>query len=312
MDRIADFDELIEKAAWVASKRDPVRVVLSGSEDESGLIALESSRGRGIVKPILVGDMEKTREILERMDADVSGYEFHDESDPVKKAELAASLIASGEGEILMKGHIPSATFLKPIFHQSRAVIGDSFISHVGVMYVRHERRFYLQSDGALNIAPDLEKKKGIVLNAIKVAKLLGIERPKVAMIAATEAVHPKMPDTIDAFEIALWAKENVPDADVEGPMALDIAVSREAAKIKHMDNAVAGRADILIGGDIEVGNVLYKGLRHFAHAEGAGIVMGASCPVLLVSRSDPPREKMNSLALGVMYACHMAGTCSE
>jgi len=312
MDRIADFDELIEKAAWVASKRDPLRVVLSGSEDNSGLQALESVRARGMVRPILVGEMERTREILETMDADVSGYEFHDESDPVKKAELAASLVARGEADILMKGHIPSATFLKPIFHQSRAIIGESFISHVGVMYVRHERRFYLQSDGALNIAPDLEKKKGIVLNAIKVAKILGIERPKVALIAATESVHPKMPDTIDAFEISLWAKENVPDADVEGPMALDIAVSPEAARIKHVKNEVAGHADILISGDIEVGNVLYKGLRHFAHAEGAGIVVGANCPVLLVSRSDPPREKTNSLALGVMYACYMQGTCHE
>jgi len=312
MDRIADFDEMMEKAAWIASKREPLRVVLSGSEDESGLNALESVRARGSVKPILVGDMEKTREILEKMDADVAGYEFHDEPDPEKKAELAASLIASGDAEILMKGYIPSATFLRPIFHQSRELIGDSFISHVGVLYVGHERRFLLQSDGGLNIAPNIEKKKGIVLNSIKVAKLLGIERPRVALIAATEAVHPKMPATVDAFEISMWAKDNVPDADVEGPMALDIAVSREAARAKRVDNAVAGQADILVGGDIEVGNVLYKGLRHFAHAEGAGIVVGAVCPILLVSRSDPPREKMNSLALGVLYACHQRGECVD
>jgi len=312
MDRIRDFDELHEMARRITAGKPPVKVVLSGAEDESGLIALEQARANGSVSPILAGEKVEILDIMARLGIDPAGYMIHDEPDDDKKAELAVGLVKGGEAEVLMKGLISTSTFLKPVFNRETGLLSGRFISHTGVLHVPGMDRLIIQTDGAINIHPDMEKKKGIIINAVFVAHLLGIERPKVALIAATEKVHPKMPVTVEASELAGWAKDAVKDADVDGPMGLDIAVSPEAAQSKGYGGAVAGYADVLVAPCIEVGNVIYKSLRHFAHAEGAGLIVGAGCPILLASRSDPPREKINSIALGVLYACRKDRSCGE
>jgi len=312
METLRTFDALHERAALIASGRPPVRVALCGAEDKSGITALEDARRKGFVEPVLVGDRSGISAALDASGARVEDYEIHDVTGGPEKAAYAVELVRSGKAEVLMKGLISTSIFLHPIFRHESGLLTGSFVSHCGVLEVPGMDRLIIQTDGAINIAPDIKKKKGIIKNSVYVARMLGISRPKVALIAATEKVHPKMPATVEAAELAQWAREAVPDADVEGPMGLDIAVSAEAAATKGMKGPVAGCADVLAAPFIEVGNVIYKALRHFAGAQGAGIVVGARCPVLLASRSDPPREKENTLALGVLYACSTDGGCWE
>jgi phosphate butyryltransferase len=310
METVKTFDGLHERAAFIASGRPPVRVVLCGAEDKSGITALEEARRKGFVEPVLVGEKSGISAALDASGAAAGDFEIHDVSRGAEKAAYAVELVRNGKAEVLMKGLISTSTFLHPIFRHESGLLAGKFLSHCGVLEVPGMDRLVIQTDGAINIAPDMEKKKGITKNSVYVARMLGISRPKVALIAATEKVHPKMPATVEAAELARWAKEAIPDADVDGPMGLDIAVSEAAAATKGVKGPVAGQADVLVAPFIEVGNVIYKALRHFARAQGAGIVVGARCPVLLASRSDPPREKANTLALGVLYACSTDSGC--
>ena len=306
MNRITDFEGLIKRADELAAGRPRVRVVLSGAEDESGILALEAARIKGQVDPILVGDAEEIAGIMGRLSIDAAAYRIYDIKDPVSKADKAVELVRSGEADALMKGLIPTSTFLHPIFRHGTGLRAGKFISHVGLLQVEGMDRLILQTDGGINVNPDIEMKKGIIVNAVFLAHMLGVERPRVAILSASEKVHPKIPSTVEARDLAIWAKEAVPDADVDGPLALDIAISHDAAVRKGVHGNVAGYADILVAGNIEVGNVIYKAARYFGHAKGAGIVVGAACPVLLASRSDPMEEKLNSIALAILYAAHM------
>ncbi|HMB05318.1 MAG TPA: bifunctional enoyl-CoA hydratase/phosphate acetyltransferase, partial [Isosphaeraceae bacterium] len=303
MARIKDFDGLLELAREMARGRPPWRIAVSSAEDDSSLAALERARKMGLVEGILVGERAAILEIMGRLKLDPSAYTIVDVSGLDEKARAAVSLVRSGEADILMKGMTPTSIFLHPIFDREAGLSTGNFISHTGVLQVPGFDRLIIQTDGGINILPTLEQKKGIIMNSVFVAHLLGIERPKVALLSATETVHPKISSTVEARELALWAKDAVPDADVDGPLALDIAISPEAAERKGRGGEVAGQADVLVAANIEMGNAIYKALRHFAHAEGAGIVVGAACPVILTSRSDPPQEKLNSFALAVLYA---------
>jgi phosphotransacetylase len=304
--RIKDFVSLMAKAVEESRKRPPMRIALSAAEDESSLAALEQARKMGLAAGVLVGERAAITGIMGDIGIDPAQYVIHDVPGQDEKARVAVSLVKSGDADILMKGMIPTSTFLHPIFAHETGLSAGNFISHTGVLQVPGFDRLIIQTDGGINILPTLEQKKGIIKNAVFVAHLLGVERPKVALLSATEKVHPKIVSTVEAAELTAWAKDNVKDADVEGPLALDIAISPEAAKSKGKGGSVAGNADILVSPNIEMGNAIYKVLRHFAKAEGAGIVVGASCPIILTSRSDPPQEKLNSFALAVLYAGHI------
>jgi phosphate butyryltransferase len=306
MDMIKGFEALVEAALASARVSGPKRVVVCAAEDESSVLALESARKMGLANPVLVGEKAAILAMMSSSGIDPGPYAIHDVSGQEAKAAEAVRLVRAGEADVLMKGMIPTSTFLHPIFRHEGGLLTGGFISHVGVLEVAGMDRLILQTDGGLNIKPDIEMKKGLIMNAVFVARLLGVARPKVALLSATEKVHVKIPSTVEAQALTLWAKDNVDDADVYGPLALDIAVSLEAATSKGVSGPVAGRADILIGNDIEVSNVLYKALRYFAGAKGAGIVVGAACPVVLTSRSDPPEEKINSIALATLYAQHI------
>jgi phosphate butyryltransferase len=304
---IRNFREMMEKAQAASAGLPPRRVAVCAAEDESSVQAMESLRNLSLVEPILIGDRKAILEVMAKSGIDTGPYTIHDVGEPGAKAAKGVELIRQGAADILMKGLIPTSTFLHPIFRRETGLLTGNFISHVGVLEVPGFERLILQTDGGINIAPDIEMKKGIIMNAVFVARrVLDIERPKVALLSASEKVHPKIPSTVEARDLALWARDNVPDADVEGPMALDLAVSVEAAMRKGMGGAVAGRADVLVSPNIEMGNVIYKALRYFAGAQGAGLVVGAACPIMLTSRSDPPEEKINSLALAVLYAMHI------
>ncbi|MHB8173687.1 MAG: bifunctional enoyl-CoA hydratase/phosphate acetyltransferase [Nitrospirota bacterium] len=307
MDRIRNFSELMAAAKQVRECLPPYRVAVCAAEDNSAVTAMETAARLGLARPILIGEKERIQGIIKETGSDPGLFELVDVSGEDEKAEKGVRMVRQGEADILMKGMVPTSTFLHPIFRKENGLSKGFFISHCGVLHVPGFDRLIIQTDGGINIAPDLEMKKGIIANSVFVARrLLNIDRPKVALLSASEKVHPKIQSTIDAKLLAEWAKEALPEADVEGPLALDLAVSEEAAKRKGITGAVAGLADILVSPNIEMGNVIYKALRHFANASGAGIVVGAGCPIILTSRSDPPEEKINALALAVLYAGHI------
>jgi phosphate butyryltransferase len=307
MNKAVNFEQLTENARIALSGKRPPRIAVCAAEDKSSIVAMAEAERAGLAVPILIGDKKEIVRVAAENHIYASSLEIIDVAGNAEKAQAGVALIKAGKADILMKGMLPTSTFLHPIFRHDTGLLTGNFISHVGVLEVAELGRFIIQTDGGLNINPTFEMKKGIIKNAVFVAHLLGIERPKVALLSATEKVHPKIKSTVEARDLAAWAKEAVPDADVEGPMALDIALSPEAAGRKGVAGAVAGNADILVAPDIESGNILYKAIRIFGHAHGAGIVVGAACPVMLTSRSDSPSEKLNSLALAALYAGRIA-----
>jgi len=306
MNSLRDFEQLVGQAVKAAGGSPPKRVAVCAAEDESSLGALQAAIRLGLVTGLLIGEEYKIRDIMGRTGISPEHFVFHDVAGDEAKAAKAVELVKAGKADILMKGMLPTSTFLHPIFRHDSGLSTGFFISHIGVLQVEGYDRLILQTDGGLNIKPDFEMKKGIIKNAVFVAHLLGVDKPRVALLSASEKVHPKIQSSVDARDLALWAKDDVKDAFVEGPLSLDIAISPEAARMKGVTGNVAGMADILVADSIEVGNVVYKALRHFAGAKGAGIVVGAACPIVLTSRSDPPEEKLNSLALATLYAARI------
>lgn len=303
MIKAVNFEQLAERARAALSGKKPPRIAVCAAEDKSSIVAMAEAQRLGLAEPILIGDKKEIVRLAAENHIYASSFEIIDVTGNAEKAQAGVALIKAGKADILMKGMIPTSTFLHPIFRHDTGLLTGNFVSHVGVLEVAELGRFILQTDGGLNISPTFEMKKGIIKNAVFVAHLLGIERPKVALLSATEKVHSKIKSTVEARDLSVWAKEDVADADVDGPMALDIALSKDSAARKGALGAVAGNADILVAPDIESGNILYKAIRIFGHAHGAGIVVGAACPVMLTSRSDSPSEKLNSLALAALYA---------
>ena len=303
INKATNFEQLVDMARASMSGKRPPRIAVCAAEDKSSIVAMAEAQRVGLAEPILIGNKEEIVRIAAENHIYASSIEIIDVAGDAEKAQAGVALIKAGKADILMKGMIPTSTFLHPIFRHENGLLTGNFVSHVGVLEASELGRFILQTDGGLNISPTVEMKKGIIKNAVFVAHLLGIDRPKVALLSATEKVHSKIKSTVEARDLTAWAKDGVADADVDGPMALDIALSKEAAARKGAGGPVAGNADILVAPDIESGNILYKAIRLFGHAHGAGIVVGAACPVMLTSRSDSPSEKLNSLALAALYA---------
>jgi len=211
-------------------------------------------------------------------------------------------MVARGDGDILVKGLLQSADLLRAVLSKANGLSMGRTLSHVGVFRFEESDRFYFVTDAALSIAPDYAQKIDIVQNAVDLAHRLGVPQPVVAILCAIETVNPEMPATVDAACLAKMAERGaIRGARVEGPLALDNAVSVEAARHKGITSELAGRADILVAPNIEAANILYKALIFFAKAEEAGIVMGARAPIVLASRSDSVRNKLYSLALGAL-----------
>ncbi|HEY3346074.1 MAG TPA: phosphate acyltransferase, partial [Nitrospirota bacterium] len=301
--RITDFGRLIEESRRLCGSGVPPTIAVCAAEDEAALSAVDEACRSGLARAVLIGDRTAITTYMERLGMDAAAYEIVDLRDTLAKAEAAVRLVREGRAQMLMKGLISTTVFLHPVFRKKGGLSTGRVISHTAVLEMPGAERLIVMSDGGINIAPDYEMKKGIIVNAVFAARLLNIARPRVALLSASETADPKIASSMDAAHLAAWAKEGLPCAYVDGPLGLDIAVSEEAAKKKQVKSEVAGRADILIASGIEVGNVIYKSMRQFAGAHAAGIVVGAACPIVLTSRSDTTREKVNSIALAGIYA---------
>jgi phosphate butyryltransferase len=219
-------------------------------------------------------------------------------------APAAVELVRAGRCQILMKGTVDTATFMRAVLDRDRGLRGQSLMSHIFVTESRRLGRLLLVTDGGITLAPTLEEKSRIILNALPLARALGMAEPRVAVLAAVEKVSPKMPETLDAEELVRMNREGrLPGCVVAGPYAVDCAVSPAAAAKKGLSGPVAGMADVILVPSVLVGNTFCKGITYIAGEECGGYVAGAAAPAVFLSRADEPSTRLNSIALGVLMS---------
>jgi phosphate butyryltransferase len=297
---IRNFDELIE----IAKQKTKMKLSVAAAQDDEVLIAVDSARKLGIVDAILVGDKEKIENIAKSASIDLSQYEIVDSKDLKESARTAVSLVSQGKADFLMKGLIGTADLLRAVLDKEIGLRGKGLLSHVMVYSVPTYHKLVFLTDGGMVTYPDLNQKVQIVNNAVQVAKSLGVSPIHVAPLCAVEVINPDMQATLDASALSKMSQRGqIKDCIIDGPLALDNAISKEAAKHKGIESPVAGEADILLVPNIETGNALGKSLTYFAQAKSAGVIMGAKCPIVLVSRADTHESKLYSIALGSLVA---------
>jgi len=292
------FSQVLEQARQAG----PARFVVAQGNDSTLLEALAQAHSAGFAEPVLVGGPEEIRMAAEERSVDISGWKILPTGSPQESAVESVRCVARGDGDVLVKGLIPSAELLHAVLTKANGLATGRTLSHVGVFRFEESDRFYFVTDAAICIAPNYQQKIDIVQNAVDLAHKLGITQPVVAILCAIETVNPEMQATVDAASLSKMAERGaIRGARVEGPLALDNAVSVEAARHKGITSELAGRADILVAPNIEAANILYKALIFFAKAEEAGVVMGARAPFVLASRSDSARNKLYSMALAAL-----------
>jgi phosphate butyryltransferase len=295
-----NFKEIIN----FARERGPKTISVACCQDKEVLMAVEMARKERIANSILIGDIEKTKEIAKEIDLDLSNYELIHIEDLSEASLKSVELVSQGKADMVMKGLVDTSIILKSVLDKEKGLRTNNVLSHVAVFDIESYDRLFFITDAAMNLAPELNVKKQIIENACTVAHSLDIEIPKVAVLCAKEKVNPKMKDTVDAKELEeMCNRGEIKGCIVGGPFALDNAVSIEAAKHKGIKHPVAGEADILLAPDIEAGNILYKSLVFFSKSKNAGVIVGAKAPIILTSRADSEETKLNSIALGVLMS---------
>jgi phosphate butyryltransferase len=294
------LEELLE----LAKKREKKVISVAVAHDKPVLEAVCEAVKLGIVDAILVGDKEKIVTIAEKEKLDITAMEIVDEKDVVKAAAKAVEFVSKGKAHYIMKGLLGTSTLLKAVLNKEAGLRGKGLLSHVMIYDVPSYHKLIFLTDGGMVPYPELKDKIEIVNNAVKVAHAVNIENPKVAPICAVEVVNPSMQATLDAAALSQMNKRGqIKGCIIDGPLGLDNAVSKEAAEHKGIVSDVAGDSDILLVPSIEAGNFLGKSLTYFANGVNAGVIMGAKCPVVLVSRADSAKSKLYSIALGAIIS---------
>lgn len=277
------------------------RLVVAAAQDPASLDAAIEAMKHGWVRLTLVGEKEKITDLLSSRDVDVHDIRIIHAEGLQEAADKSVEQISKGEGDILLKGAVDTGILLKSVLRKEAGLRKAPVLSHLMLYDVPGWDRVIGMTDGGMNLAPDRDKKQAILDNALQAMEALGYKEVKVAIIAAKEKVDPAMPATVDAAEIA--ASHRGAAHIVEGPLALDLALSSEAARLKGLDSKVAGKADLLLVSTIDVGNVLGKSFTYLGNAQSAGVILGAAIPVLVVSRADSSVSKLYSIALGKVLA---------
>ena len=298
---IRTFEKVIEEVKCAEVRR----IAVAMAEDDDIISALHRAKRGGLIEAILVGDGEKIRELLAHNSIAESEFTIEEAPGELQAIERTVSLVKSGGAEVLMKGICSTANFLRAVLHKERGLVSESILSHLAAFEVDTYHKLLLMSDAALNIDPDLKTKIAIVNNAVKAEHKLQITRPKVAVIAAVEKVNPEsMPATADAALLAqMAARGQIKNAAIDGPLALDNALSAKSCEVKGIKSDVGGDADIILMPNIETGNSFYKTMTLLAGAKTAGILMGAKVPVVLSSRADSDETKFLSIAFAMLVS---------
>jgi len=290
-----------EKLLKLAKTKGPVRVVIVNAGKAVSIESSKQAFEEGLIEPVFIGDKKIIQKLASEINWNISKFEIIDEPIENNTAPIAAKMASEGKIKIIVKGHIHTDILMKAVLKRDLNLIGKKRLSHVWHMTLEKNDKPFIITDGALNVLPKLETKMHILKNSVDFAKRIGINKPKVSVLSATEEVLESVPSSIDAKELSERAKAEGIDADVFGPMAFDNSVSEKAALIKGIKNSVAGKADILLVPSVETGNGLVKMMIYFMGACAAGVVVGGKVPVVITSRADSAPARLASIAAALV-----------
>jgi phosphate butyryltransferase len=299
---ITSLQELVDRAKQLG----PAKIAVVEAHDPDVLESLAQAEPMGLAAPILVGNPSKIEAAAKKV-----GYRLRPETLIETAGEDASirqaiDLVRDGKADLLMKGKVTTANLIRGALDRERGLRTGKLLSQVIVFQVPHIPRLMIMTDGAINIAPTLEQKADICRNAIDVAHALGIAQPKVVLLAALEFVNPAMPATVDAAALAQMNRRGqITGAYLEGPLAMDVPLSRFAAERKAIESPVVEATDVFIAPDIEAANILYRAITYFALGKSGGIIVGARVPLIVLSRAEPPETKIHSISLALLVQHH-------
>ena len=283
------------------------KIILSvaAAEDKEVLQAIKDAVEKDIIEPILIGDENKIKLLSGDIGFNLSGIKIINSNSIEESAKTAVKLVSTKKADFVMKGILDTSILLKSVLNKEYGLRTDSLLSHVMIYELENYHKLLLLTDGGMNISPDYDQKEKILKNSVQAAKALGMDIVKVACLAAKEKVNPKMEATVHGDLLQRACKEGKfgENVIVEGPLAFDLAVSKEASEIKGFKSEVSGDVDILLAPTIEVGNGIGKSFTYMANAKSAGVIMGAKAPIVLVSRADSAESKLYSIAYGALIA---------
>jgi len=283
----------------LAKGKETRRLVVAAAADKPVLEAVKNAYNEGIIIPILVGNKTEIKRISKKIKFDLSKIDIYEENDPAKSSVKAVSLIKEGKAEILMKGLVSTAPLLKAVLDKENGLRKGATLSHFALIESPYYHKLLGITDAAMNIAPEFNEKVNIIENSVEVFHRLGNKNPKVAIIGPVEVVNPKIESTTHAAMLTIMNNRGqIKGCTIDGPFAIDNAVSKEAAEHKGIYGDVAGDADILVAPELNSGNILYKTLMFMGGCTSAAVIMGAKVPIVLTSRADTDKSKMMSIAL--------------
>ena len=285
----------------VAHKKKGVKVAIVNSGKPLPMLSAQDAVNENLIDPIFIGDKKEILKCAQDLKWDISEYEIIDEPVENNTAKVAAKLASKDEIKIIVKGHIHTDILMKEVLKREYNLLGKTRLSHIWHMSINKDDKPLIITDGALNVQPNVKTKMHILKNVINFSKRIGISRPKVAILSATEEVLESVPSSIDAAELTKLAEKENLDADVFGPLAFDNSISKKSAAIKGIKNIVAGDADVLLVPSVETGNSLVKMMIYFMGACAAGVVVGGKVPVVITSRSDEAQARLASIAAAVV-----------
>jgi phosphate butyryltransferase len=303
--KITTFDQMIAAAHQCG----PVPIAVVAAHDPEVLKAVDQAQREGFVRATLVGDWPAIEAYAAQTGADLHGATILHEPDAKTAARRVVRLARDGQSAVVVKGQIKTADLLSVALNRDVGIRGRGLLSHVGIFELPGMDRLVYLSDSGVVVYPDVYQKLEIINNVVAVAHLFGVTEPRVAILAASETVHPKIPASIDALALAKMAEQGwVEGAMVDGPLGLELAISPQAAQAEDSDSPIAGLADVLIVPNVEAGNIVAKGLLYFAHARMAGLVVGARVPIIINSRADSAETRYLSLAMATVLASREVG----
>ncbi|MBN1339439.1 MAG: bifunctional enoyl-CoA hydratase/phosphate acetyltransferase [Bacteroidales bacterium] len=292
---VTKLSELVDMAKAKKTRR----ISVAGAGDYEVLIALKQAQEERIVVPLLVGIKPKIEQIAREIGYDISGLEIIDIDDRLEASMKAAHLVREGHAEILMKGLVSSQFILKAVLNKEHGLRKGEVLSHVALFESPYYHKILGLTDAAMNVTPSFEDMIALINNAVELFHLIGIETPKVAVVGSVETVNPRMEATMQAATLSMMNKrKQIKGCIIDGPLALDNAISKKSAALKHIESDVAGDADLIVAPEINGANFLYKALNFLGGATSAAVIMGAQVPVVLTSRADSEKSKFLSIAL--------------
>jgi phosphate butyryltransferase len=295
---IFSLREILDRAKKKKLKQ---KLAVAAAEDIYILRALARLHQSGLVEPILIGNKNLINELAKQENIPISKYSIIDTKSTQESASKAVELIRDGHADLLMKGMLSTKTLLVEVLNKDTGIAAQNLLNHMALFESPYYHKVFAVTDAAMNVAPDKIEKVAIIQNTVNAFIKIGVKLPKVALLTAVEKVNPKMLDTVEAAAIVEQHYESrIADCIIEGPMALDLAVSKVAAEHKHFIGNVPGDADILVVPEITSGNILYKSLTCLGGAKTAGVVIGAKVPIILTSRADSDESKLYSIALAI------------